>query len=286
MNQVENEQGTSVARKDTDGDGYGDATEHEQQGTDPTRIDTDGDGLHDDIEIETFGTNPTIADENGNGLDDGDERRTYEIPSNDLGGVTGTVNGPGNMPKQFVVIENHNLLVNQMESLKAFEINEFGSNLSFDITVSLPPSEAVDKKPILLKYKDNQAQFIKVKKQKYDKKTNTIQATTDGGILIVQSKEDYKNVVKENKKLKKLNKNILKDLKKQDKSIKFLNLPNYEIKASQIQSIDKKSQWGKHRLLRMRSVWRRVINQPFIILSHLSGPTNKSNPCNSRFKYS
>lgn len=246
-NQEENELGTSVAREDTDGDGYGDATEREEQGTDPTRIDTDGDGLHDDIEIEIFETNPTIRDENGNGVVDGDEKRTYEIPANELG-VTGTVTGPGNMPKQFVVIENHNLLVNQIGGLKSFDINEFGSKLSFDITVPLL-DKAVDQQPILFKYKDNEVQFIEVKKQKYDKTTNSIQATTDGGTHVVLSKEDYKDVVKENKKLKKLNKKILKELKKQDKSIRFLNFPNYEIKASQIQDIDKEVGDGKIRTI-------------------------------------
>jgi hypothetical protein len=200
-------------------------------------MDTDGDGLHDDIEIELFRTDPTIRDENRNGIDDGDERRTYEIPANDLG-VTGTVTGPGNISKQFVLIKNHNLLVNQIESIKSFKINEFGSNLSFDISVPLP--DAVGQHPILLKYIDNEARFMEVNQQKYDKKTNTIQATTDGGIFVVVSEEDYKKVTKENKKLKKLDKIILKGLKTLDKPISFLNLPNFEIKSSMIEDIEKK----------------------------------------------
>jgi Palmitoyl protein thioesterase/Bacterial TSP3 repeat len=234
-NDEENEAGTSILSADTDGDRYPDSTEFKDHGTDPKRMDTDGDGLHDDVEIEIFHTDPLAKDENDNDVADGSETRTYPLPDNETG-VRGTVKGIGNIPKQFAIVKNTNILIGKMENFKAFNVNSFGQDLSFTITISLP-DDAIGEDPVLLHYKKGEARFTKIKKQSYDKKTNEISAATPGGSFVVVSKREYKTFKKEGKKLKKLEKQNFKTMKNNDTSIKLLDMPGFELKMGDIKDI-------------------------------------------------
>ena len=68
--------GTSINKRDTDGDGLEDGLEVNVYGTNPLAADTDKDGLSDGAEVNK--TNPLIADTDGDGLDDGLEVVTYK----------------------------------------------------------------------------------------------------------------------------------------------------------------------------------------------------------------
>lgn len=126
--------------------------------------------------------------------------------------------------------------------MKSFHVNAIESDdLSFELVVPLDV-DGNNSIPVLLEYIDGEGRFEKVKDQGYDKKTNSIEATVEGGYYIVQSSKDFNSSLKKDKSLKELNKSAaIKDLKQEGKKIKFLDLPNFELSASELKDITMKN---------------------------------------------
>lgn len=108
-NLEEQELGTKLDAKDSDGDGLDDKVEIVKYQTKPSVADTDGDGLKDGIEISYLGSDPLNSDENNNKKLDGDEKHKYTFPKNEFG-IKGEMIGISNVPQKVIVRQTPVLL--------------------------------------------------------------------------------------------------------------------------------------------------------------------------------
>jgi hypothetical protein len=189
-NIAEQSRGTNPLEADSDGDGLGDYEEVYTYQTNPTKYDTDGDNLSDSTEVQKYRLDPLKADQDGDGKLDGTVSRELALPNNEFG-ITGTVSGQGDLPKVFKVRQSPILLVQQMSTLKTFDIESVDDAVSFKVNV--PYEKDGGKNDLrLFRYNSNNATLELVEKQQVNKKSKTVEAEfTGGGSFVLLSMSDY-----------------------------------------------------------------------------------------------
>lgn len=202
-NLEEQELGTRMDKIDSDGDGLDDKEEIDEYGTKPDVADTDGDGLKDGIEIKYLKFDPLKPDENDNDIPDGEEEHEYKFPRNEFE-IEGTMVGTFNVPQKVIVRDTPILLMQQIEDALVFDIVSLDPTIEFNLEI---PVEVQSKKEdfLLLKYNHKEVQLETVKKQKFNKKSETISATFEGGgtfVVLSSNKVQENGLSTEGKKTK------------------------------------------------------------------------------------
>ncbi|UYZ12883.1 alpha/beta hydrolase [Brevibacillus sp. WF146] len=224
-NLEEQELGTKLDAKDSDGDGLDDKVEIVKYQTKPSVADTDGDGLKDGIEISYLGSDPLNSDENNNKKLDGDEKHKYTFPKNEFG-IKGEMIGISNVPQKVIVRQTPVLLAQEIRSALTFNIVSLDPNIEFNLSIPVNEKEK-NEDYVLYKYNEKKVQLEPIKEQKYSKRTNSIEVEfLGGGTFVLLSSKDFTEYVptKEAKKGK---------FKKKKGKVKLNNLP-LEIDAESI----------------------------------------------------
>lgn len=228
-NLVEQKLGTNPAEADTDGDGLKDADEVQLYKTDPAQFDSDQDHLSDGTEVIHYKMNPNQSDQDGDGTLDGLIPRSFTIPHNEFG-ITGTMTGLGDLPYKLTIRPSPILLLQHVNANLSFDLESLDQTASFHITLPYPSNHTKNDLR-LFRYNSEKASLELVPKQKFNPKTNLIEAEfKGGGSFVVLSMNEWKKSLRPDQARYK------GKYKRFAGKAKLSGLPGVEIAATEISS--------------------------------------------------